>query len=426
MMNRSRWWYAVAAAAALLGGWSLTGAPAAANGDGFSYHVTGHGKAATGVDDVDHGYVDGSALLVGPAGGTHVLWARNSAHPVVSVTQRQGSRTWHRHATSLHLSGAAVTASYQADATSVALGLSIDQRRLYAVATDCAGVYTTSARATKMALPRFHKAIDEPAKVCEYEADDDGVYQGEEPHYRLSSAVALPHHRVGLLITTRKRKAGGAQYYRSVLYAGRPGHAFHVESMIPHAAGIDAFARDPVTGELVAASEGTSGSTPTLVAWTKQDHKPWSQPTVLATGSDDYAHHFDYLAQSVAVSNRRVYVAVTRDDQYANGANNVDDALLVTRTKHGTWRGVQHFPHLNPKTDGSLLLLTNPATHHVHVAFSRSGSVGRPVAMLESTYVRGAWTTPTYVKHHCYCTAEDLAFDPAGHLVIGYQRIAPG
>jgi hypothetical protein len=419
--------YGVAAATvALLCASSVAAGSGSAGAHGFTYGISHRGEAVSGIDVADGGFVHGSALAIDSAGGAHVLWYRGGPHPALYLTQRRGSHTWRRHATSLDLGQQAANSNDEAEATSVALGLSIDRRRLYAVATDCAGVYTTSTAATKTSLPTFHKALDEPAKVCEYEIDDDGVYAGEAPRYRVESATALPHHRLGLLVTSIRPKVAGTPVDAAVFYVGRPGHAFHVESSITNspATNVTAFARDPVSGELVAAGGGFVGSTPVLVAWTKKVGEPWSSPDVVATGSDDPDHQIQFYAESVAASNGRIYLATSRAES-RGPVTSYDDALLLSRTAHGTWRSPEHFPHLDKTTDHSLSLMTNEMTDHVHVAFSRGGDNPYRGELMKSTRIRGRWGVPTEVRGRCYCTPEDLAFSPSGHLVIGYQRVSP-
>jgi hypothetical protein len=393
--SRARWVAAGMAALGVTGAVAtapVASAHAAAHPKGFFVSDSGQATASTAP----------SALVRDTDGGEHVITSATSSTASMShlvyVTRRHGATHWTSHA----IPGLRPNAG----GIKVEEHLSVDDRRIVVVIYECDGVFTADVNLSAVRMP-------EPTQVVADNNCATATKTSDDPP--TANAVALFDRRLGILLPDPK------QDNRTALFVGTPGQtAFTAGGSIPTTDNvtIDQLARDAFTGRLIAVGQGTDGTDEGVYVTEQSEFgDTWTTPVRIATLNRATS---DFTIESVTSFKNSIWVGLQRP---TIAGSHPKHTLYLVHGISGEWDGAIALPH-STSQDSSLRLLLNPATGHLHAAFTRvvPSSKTKKSGILQEARVGSKWSQPKYFTHWYRDVADQITINAAGKAVVGYEQ----
>jgi hypothetical protein len=345
-----------------------------------------------------------AALVRDADGGEHVITSDPSStvgmSHLVYVTRHQGATHWTSHA----IPGLRPNAGQ----IKVEAHLSEDNTRVVIVMYECDGVFIADAgiRAVRMAEPTQVIAEDNCATATATSNDPP-----------IADALAIPGREVDILWPDPN------QGNQQELFLGTPGTRLSgASNPIPTTDDItiDQVTQDPYTSDFVAVGQGTDGTSEGVYVTELLDEGydgTWTTPVRIASLNSPTS---DFAIESVTAAKGSIWVGLQRPTVVGVQPKHT---LYLVHGISGEWGGAIPLPHSTAQ-DGSLRLLLNPATGHLHAAFTRVvlSSKTNKSGIMQEARVATKWSQPTYFTHWYRDVADQITINQAGRAVIGYEQ----
>jgi hypothetical protein len=344
-----------------------------------------------------------SALVRDSRGGQHVITSTPSSTPnqghLVYLTRQAGAKHWTSHP----IPGLRPTNG----GIGVEEHVSVDGKRIEVVIYECDGVFAADTNLTASRMPEPTQIIAENNCATATAGSDD------PPR---ADAIAIYARDIGVLLPDPK------QDNRPALFVGTPGQDnFLPGDAIPTTDGItiDQITRDPYTGKIIAVGQGSDATTEGIYVTEQGEFRgTWSAPVRIASLNSATT---DFTVESVTSFKNSIWVGLERPT--VDGVHPTHTLYLVHGTSANEWDGAIPLPHATSH-DTSLRLLTNPATGHLHAAFTRVvlSSKANKSGILQEARTGNKWSQPRYITHWYLDTADQITINAAGRAVIGYEQ----
>jgi hypothetical protein len=388
---------AMPATALAASGGHHSGTKAASHPHGF--FVTGQGQVTSG---------DNPAAFVRDGnGGEHVVTTKQrpavagDMGVVLYSTHKAGAKHWVTHA----IPGLVPLAG----GVRVEEHLSFSQNRLFAVFYQCNGVWVSDAKINATRLPQ-------PTLVASADNCSDPTASSTAP---INHAVGLPSSD-DVIDVLGPDPAHTGQF---IPYSGTPGGTFTPDgSTLPTTSDFTPviMTADSWGGTLLVIGTGSDGTNQGVYATSRPYYSTdWSTPTRIATLDSTST---DFAIQSATLYRNVAWVGLSRPHP---AGSHPKHTLYIDRGDLGTsqWTGAVPLPHSNGH-DSGLVLWLNPASNHLHAAFTRVNPASRTVhsGVMAEARRNARWTTPTFLTHWYRDRVQQIAEAGTNHMLIGYSQ----
>jgi hypothetical protein len=350
-------------------------------------------------------------------GNQHVITTKqsksasgNQGH-FVYLTRRNGEQNWVKNnVPGLHPLSGGVQVQELVDSG----------RRIDAVFYTCAGVFVTDASSNSKRLPEPTQISTTTCGVADgskHSATSNGATPAssqpiDEPP--IQHAIALGGNTIGVLLPDPSQ--GGLP----AIWSGEPGGSFTPGPALPTA---DSFvpvqiAVDPAQGTEYAVGTGVDANNSNrgiYVTTLPLFATSWTDPVRIATLKSTTEN---YKIEALTSFDSSTFVGLYRPN--GDTTNPKNDLFFVHGLPSGEWGGITAVPHTTTE-DRDLRLTINTETGTLHAAWTRLDPKSQRGIMQDSRGDNG-WTKPKVYTSHNNDVAEQIAFNLAGHAVIGFEQ----
>jgi hypothetical protein len=285
--------------------------------------------------------------------------------------------------------------------------LSFFGKRIFAVLYECDGVFVADAPVGASRLPLPQEVVSADNCASPPASSNNPPVQLAGNTYGRNVGILLP----GLL---------PGSY---AIYSGTPGPdaTFTAGTPLPTT---DSFvpkflAIDPVSQDIIVVGTGSDGTNVGIYE-VKQTGGggSWSEPNEIASLGSATA---DYKIQALQTYARHIYVGLLKP----SGGKHLKHSLYLVKIQpSGQTLGSVPLPHSNGN-DHYLRLVVNPATRHLHAAWTRI-IAGKPGSanngLMHEAQGSSGWNKATYITHWYRDVPTQITLTKKYHPIIGFDQ----